>query len=174
MSRFYSIRQRQRVEPVVPAAATRRAVPSAFSRCYPDGARVLFDRLGSTIEAGLIRDVSLTTRVTQSATLHGVSSLSSRQVKCKRDDNPRHASLTMKQYKSLLSSAPANSILNAQEFHYRNSASTDIRKTFANFRRYASKQNQPSAATNVRTLTKNPIDATAAPCSLASLRRSLG
>ena len=40
----------------------------------------------------------------------------------------------MKQYKPLLSSAPANSILNAQQFHYRNSANTDIRKTFANFR----------------------------------------
>ena len=46
---------------------------------------------------------------------------------------------TMKQYKPLLSSAPANSILNAQRFHYTNSASTDIRKTFANFRRNASK-----------------------------------
>ena len=45
----------------------------------------------------------------------------------------------MKQYKPLLSSAPANSILNAQQFHYTNSASTDIRKTFANFRRNASK-----------------------------------
>ena len=78
----------------------------------------------------------------------------------------------MKQYKPLLSSAPANSILNAQEFRYRNSASTDIRKTFANFRRNASKQNQPSVATNVRTLTKNPIDATPAPLSLASLRRA--
>ena len=38
----------------------------------------------------------------------------------------------MKQYKPLLSLAPANSILNAQQFHYRNSANTDIRKTFAN------------------------------------------
>ena len=174
MSRFCSIRQRHRVEPVVPAVATRRTVPWAFSRCWPDGARVLFDGLGSPIEAGLIRDVSLTTRVTQSATLHGVSSISSRQVTRKRDDNPRHASLTMKQYKPLLSSAPANSILNAQKFHYRNSASTDIRKTFANFRRNASRQTQPSAATNVRTLAKNPIDATPAPCSIASLRRSSG
>src|SRR5271167_1112500 len=103
-----------------------------------------------------------------------ISSLSSRQVKCTCDDNPRHASLTMNQYKPLLSSAPANSILNAQEFHYRNGASTDIRKTFANFRRNASKQNKPSVATNVRTLTKNPIDATPAPCSFASLRRSSG
>jgi hypothetical protein len=80
----------------------------------------------------------------------------------------------MKQYKPLRSSAPANRILNAQEFRYRNSASTDIRKTFANFRRNASKQSQPSVATNVRTLTKNPIDATAALRSLASLRRSSG
>jgi hypothetical protein len=172
MSRFCSIRQRHSVEPVIPAVATRRAAPGAISRCRPDGARVLFDGLGSTIEAGRIRDVSLTTRVTQSATLHGVSSISSRQVKCKRDDNPRPASRTVKQYKPLLSSAPANSILNAQEFHYRNSASTDIRKTFARFRRNASKQNQPSVATNVRTLTKNPIDATPAFGSLASLRRS--
>jgi hypothetical protein len=91
-----------------------------------------------------------------------ISSLSSGQVKRKRDDNPRHASLTMKQYKPLLSAAPATSILNGQEFHYGNSVSTDIRDTFARFRRYAPKQDQPSAATNVRTLTKNPIDATPA------------
>ena len=80
----------------------------------------------------------------------------------------------MKQYKPILSSAPANSILNTQEFHYRNSASTDIRKTFANFRRNASKQKQSSIATNVRILTKNPIDATPAPYSLTSLRGSSG
>jgi hypothetical protein len=80
----------------------------------------------------------------------------------------------MKQYKPLLSSAPANSILNAQEFHYRNSASTDIRKTFASFRRNAANQNQPSAATNVRTLTKNSIDAAPARHSRASLRSSSG
>ena len=67
---------------------------------------------------------------------------------------------TMKQYKPLLSSAPANSILNAQKFHYKNSASTDIRRTFANFQRNASKQRQPNAATNVRTLRKILIDAT--------------
>ena len=47
----------------VPSVAARRAAPSAFSRCCPDGARVLSDGSGSTIEAGLIRDVSLTTRV---------------------------------------------------------------------------------------------------------------
>ena len=80
----------------------------------------------------------------------------------------------MKQYKPLLSSAAANSILNAQRFHYTDRASTDISKTFANFRRNASKQNQPSAATNVLTVTKNPIDATPAACSLASLRSSSG
>ena len=51
--------------------------------------------------------------------------------KRKGHDKPRHAILTMKHYKPLLSSAPANSILNAQEFHYTNSTSTDIRKTFA-------------------------------------------
>jgi hypothetical protein len=80
----------------------------------------------------------------------------------------------MKRYKPLLSSAPANSILNAQEFHYRNSASTDIRKTFATFRRNASKQNRASVAANIRTLAKNPIDAAPARRSLASLRRSSG
>ncbi len=80
----------------------------------------------------------------------------------------------MKQYKPLLSSAPANSILNAQEFRYRNSANTDIRKTFASFRRNASNQNQPKAATNVRTLTNNPIDATPTRRSSASLRSFSG
>jgi hypothetical protein len=42
---------------------------------------------------------------------------------------------TVKDYKPLLSSAPAHSILNAQAFHYTNSAATDIRKTFARVRR---------------------------------------
>ena len=37
----------------------------------------------------------------------------------------------MKDYKPLLSSAPAHSILNAQAFHYTTSAAADIRKTFA-------------------------------------------
>ena len=125
------------------------------------------------METGLIRDVSLTTRVTQSVTLHGdLSSLSNRKVKRKREDNPRHTSLAMKQYKPLLSSAPANSILNAQKFHYRNSANTDIRKTFATLRRNAPKQHQPNVATNVRTFTKHPIDATPVPSSPASPRRS--
>jgi hypothetical protein len=114
-------------------------------------------------------DVSLTTpriaranvrRMTSTKTI-GVSGNVRHSVP-RRDQ--RHASLTMKHYKPLLSSAPANSILNAQQFHYTNSASTDIRKTFANFRRNASRKNQPSVATNVRTLTKNPLDATPAFC----------
>jgi hypothetical protein len=112
----------------------------------------------------------------QRATIHDDLVSIKRQVMTKRAAavSKAHPRLTMKQYKPLLSSAPANSILNAQEFHYRNSASTDIRKTFANFRRNASKQNQSSVATNVRALTKKPIDATPAPRSLASLRRSSG
>jgi len=80
----------------------------------------------------------------------------------------------MKHYKPLLSSAPAHSILNAQEFHYTNSASTDIRKTFAHFRRSAARQSEQRVATNVRPLTKNPLDATQAFGSLAPLRRALG
>ena len=53
----------------------------------------------------------------------------------------------MKDYKSLLSSAPAHSILNAQAFHYTNSAATDIRKTFARVRRR--RENADAAARNV-------------------------
>jgi len=79
----------------------------------------------------------------------------------------------MKHYKPLLSSAPANSILNAQQFHYTNGASTDIRKTFANFRRNAN-QTQRSVATNVRTLKRNLVDAPAPFGSPAPLRRSSG
>jgi hypothetical protein len=41
----------------------------------------------------------------------------------------------VKRYKPLLSSAPADSILNAQAFHYTNSVDTDIRRTFARIRR---------------------------------------
>ena len=41
----------------------------------------------------------------------------------------------MSDYKPLLSSAPAHSILNAQAFHYTNSVATDVRKTFEKFRR---------------------------------------
>ena len=55
----------------------------------------------------------------------------------------------MKDCKPLLSSAPAHSILNAQAFHYTNSAETDIRKTFARVRRSRAKANAPiNAASN--------------------------
>ena len=127
------------------------------------------------MELGQIRDLSLTTRAGQPTTLHHDLIItqppiddrtSSTRLRAAARTNP------MKQYKPLLSSAPPNSILNAQQFHYTNSASTDIRKTFANFRRNASRQHQPSFAANVRTLRKNPIDAALAPCSPESLRRS--
>ena len=173
MSRLCSIRQRHRVESVVPAVV--RAAP-VLCLIVAQTAGVRFDDVGSTIEAGQIRDVSLTTRVTQRTTLHHdlvIIQPPSHNHTCSSVSKARPG-LTMKQYKPLLSSAPANSILNAQQFHYTNSASTDIRKTFANFRRNASRQNQPSVATNVRRLRKNPIDATPAPCSLESLRRSSG
>jgi hypothetical protein len=79
----------------------------------------------------------------------------------------------MKAYKPLLSSAPAHSILNAQTFHYTNSAATDIRKTFARFRRSASKNAlPPDIATNVRPFTKHLFDGSAPPSALRSLRRS--
>ena len=157
-----------------PRSCTRRATPlfclivASMTRSYL--------RRSSTIEAGQIRDVSMTTRITQSATLHDdlVTIQPTSHDPTRSGRLKGAARTTMKQYKPLLSSAPANSILNAQGFHYRNSANTDIRKTFANFRRNASKQKQPIVATNVRTLTKNPIDATPAPCPLASLRRSSG
>ena len=45
----------------------------------------------------------------------------------------------MNDYKPLLSSAPAHSILNAQAFHYTNSVDTDIRKTFERVRAAARK-----------------------------------
>ena len=55
----------------------------------------------------------------------------------------------MKDCKPLLSSAPAHSILNAQAFHYTNSAETDIRKTFARVLRSRAKANAPiNAASN--------------------------
>jgi hypothetical protein len=152
MSRLCSIRQRQRVEPVVPTE-----LPVA-----------LFDGEGSTIEARQICDVSLTTRVTLRTMLH--------QVMTKRPAaiSKARPGPTMKQYKPLISSAPTNSILNAQRFHYTNSASTDIRKTFANFRRNASQQDQPRVATNVRALTKSQLEGKPAFCSLASPRQSSG
>ena len=163
--------------PRVPGSrsCTRRAAPLLCLIVAPM-ARVLFDGVGSTIEAGQIRDVSLTTRVTQSATLHGVLiTIQPPSHDHTRSGRPKGAArTTMKQYKPLLSSAPANSILNAQRFRYTNSASTDIRKTFASVRRNTSKQKQPGVATNVRTLTKKAIDAPPAPSSLASLRRSSG
>jgi len=43
-------------------------------------------------------------------------------------------------YKQLVSSAPASSILNAQKFRYTSSAETDLRKTFARLRGNASEQ----------------------------------
>jgi len=83
----------------------------------------------------------------------------------------------MKQYKPLLSSAPAHSILNAQGFRYTNSVSTDIRETFARLRRKASAKNdcQPANAanaTNVRALANNRSDALAPVHPLASLRHA--
>lgn len=61
---------------------------------------------------------------------------------------------TLKDYKPLLSSAPAHSILNAQAFHYTNSAATDIRKTFARVRRRREKAHVASinVASNVQPL----------------------
>ena len=59
---------------------------------------------------------------------------------------------TVKDCKPLLSSAPAHSILNAQAFHYTNSAETDIRKTFARVLRSRAKANAPiNARATVRT-----------------------
>jgi len=45
----------------------------------------------------------------------------------------------VKRYKTLLSSAPAQSILNAQAFRYTSSVDTDIRATFARIRRERAK-----------------------------------
>jgi hypothetical protein len=61
---------------------------------------------------------------------------------------------TVKDYKPILSSAPAHSILNAQAFHYTNSAATDIRKTFARVMRRREKADAASlnVASNVRPL----------------------
>jgi hypothetical protein len=80
----------------------------------------------------------------------------------------------MKSYKPLLSSAPAHSILNARTFHYRNSADTDIRKTFARLRRDASKKDVRSGiAPNVRAFTKHSTEG-APPSVPRPLRRSSG
>jgi hypothetical protein len=89
------------------------------------------------------RDVSLTTRSGQRTTLHHDLIIIQLPIGDRTSSNHRRAAARtnpMKQYKPLLSSAAANSILNAQQFRYTNSASTDIRKTFANFRRNASRQ----------------------------------
>jgi hypothetical protein len=61
---------------------------------------------------------------------------------------------TVKRYKPLLSSTPAHSILNAQAFHYTNSAATDIRMTFARVRRRREEADaaSPNVASNVRPL----------------------
>jgi hypothetical protein len=66
----------------------------------------------------------------------------------------------MKNYKQLVSSAPAHSSLNAQAFHYRNSVETDIRKTFARIRRDQAKGGAAiNRASNVRQLKQKPSDA---------------
>jgi hypothetical protein len=66
----------------------------------------------------------------------------------------------MKSYKPLLSSAPAHSILNARTFHYRNSADTDIRKTFARLRRNATNKDVRSGmAPNVRAFATHSTEA---------------
>ncbi len=66
----------------------------------------------------------------------------------------------MKDYKPLLSSAPAHSILNAQTFHYTNSAATDIRKTFARVMRSCTTAQAAvkNVGSNVRPLTKKACD----------------
>ena len=71
----------------------------------------------------------------------------------------------MKDYKPLLSSAPADSIQNAQAFQYTNSAATDIRKTFARVRR--ARRQMPPPSTSPATFGRC-IDATA----VIRLRRS--
>ncbi len=60
----------------------------------------------------------------------------------------------MNDYKPLVSSAPAHSILNAQAFHYTNSVATDIRKTFDKFRQSQARAARAlvNAASNVRPL----------------------
>src|ERR1022692_251376 len=69
MSRLCSIRQRHRVEPVVPGVV-RAELRLCFVSSLPRWRGSYLDGAGSTIEAGQIRDVSLTTRVTQRTTLH--------------------------------------------------------------------------------------------------------
>lgn len=57
----------------------------------------------------------------------------------------------MKDYKPLVSSAPAHSILNAQTFHYTSSVTTDIRKTFVRVLRNRAKSGVVTkGASNIR------------------------
>ena len=57
----------------------------------------------------------------------------------------------MKDYKPLVSSAPAHSILNARTFHYTSSVATDIRKTFVRvLRNRANTGAVAKGASNVR------------------------
>ncbi len=66
----------------------------------------------------------------------------------------------MKDYKPLVSSALAHSILNAQTFHYTNSVETDIRKTFARIARSrATARALLDGASNVKPLTKSADEA---------------
>ena len=61
----------------------------------------------------------------------------------------------MNDYKPLVSSAPAHSILNAQAFHYTSSVATDIRKTFDKFRQrqaWAAARALMDAASKIRPL----------------------
>jgi hypothetical protein len=76
------------------------------------------------------------------------------------------------EYKPLLSSAPAHSILNARTFRYTSSVATDIRRTFARIRREQKAEHaaMPRVASNVRPLTKAACDASSSARSPASLR----
>ena len=67
----------------------------------------------------------------------------------------------MKDYKPLVSSAPAHRILNAQTFRYTSSVATDIRKTFARIRREQKVKGAATAAvvSNLRPLTKTALHA---------------
>ena len=73
-------------------------------------------------------DHSLTTSRVRTATLRSIRSSPANLV-C--EDLSAIRGNAVNDYKPLLSSAPAHSILNAQAFHYTNSVETDIRKTFA-------------------------------------------
>jgi len=62
---------------------------------------------------------------------------------------------TVKRYKTLLRSAPAHSILDAQKFHYTSSVATDIRETFERIRHEGAK----AAVGNVASLGRSPTPA---------------